>query len=206
MHAWKVQTNLMYLESTAGYFAAVFIASKYTTFTLQKQTGCLATVATKWRDSGRVVYFAELFCSYIWVWLCFKTTGICLDIVLSYTSNSCECMGVNGEALQLHAVYREPYFLLQVTRESVSVLQVCLVSWVEDFLPRHVEFLISEIDTRFCCCTCMWCILIRSVPNTSQMLENNRSEPDRQFLNQWTHSGYYIVVWLTNYTCMYILM
>jgi len=24
MHAWKVQTNLMYLESTAGYFAAVF--------------------------------------------------------------------------------------------------------------------------------------------------------------------------------------
>ena len=33
-----------------------------------------------------------------------------------------ECMGVNGEALQLHVVYRT--FLLQVTRESVSVLQV----------------------------------------------------------------------------------
>ena len=33
-------------------------------------------------------------------------------------------MGVNGEALQLHAVYKKPYFLLQVTRESVSVLQV----------------------------------------------------------------------------------
>ena len=33
-------------------------------------------------------------------------------------------MGVNGEALQLHAVYKNPYFLLQVTRESVSVLQV----------------------------------------------------------------------------------
>ena len=30
-------------------------------------------------------------------------------------------MGVNGEALQLHAVYKKPYFLLQVTRESVSV-------------------------------------------------------------------------------------
>ena len=41
-----------------------------------------------------------------------------------HTSNSCECMGVNGEALQLHAVYKKPYFLLQVTRESVSVLQV----------------------------------------------------------------------------------
>ena len=28
--------------------------------------------------------------------------------------------GVNGEALQLHAIYIKPYFLLQVTRESVS--------------------------------------------------------------------------------------
>jgi len=33
-------------------------------------------------------------------------------------------MGVNGEALQLHAVHKKPYFLLQVTRESISVLQV----------------------------------------------------------------------------------
>ena len=33
-------------------------------------------------------------------------------------------MGVNGEALQLHAVCKKPYFLLQVMRESVSVLQV----------------------------------------------------------------------------------
>ena len=33
-------------------------------------------------------------------------------------------MEVNGEALQLHAVYKKPYFLLQVMRESVSVLQV----------------------------------------------------------------------------------
>ena len=41
-----------------------------------------------------------------------------------HTSNSRECMGVNGEALQLHAVYKKPYFLLQVTQESVSVLQV----------------------------------------------------------------------------------
>ena len=29
-------------------------------------------------------------------------------------------MGVNGEALQLHAVHKKPYFLLQVTWESVS--------------------------------------------------------------------------------------
>ena len=43
---------------------------------------------------------------------------------LYHTSHSRECMGVNGEALQLHTVYKKPYFLLQVTRESVSVLQV----------------------------------------------------------------------------------
>ena len=41
-----------------------------------------------------------------------------------HTSNSRECMGVNGEALQLHAVYKKPYILIQVTREFVSVLQV----------------------------------------------------------------------------------
>ena len=29
-------------------------------------------------------------------------------------------MEVHGEALQLHAVYKKPYFLLQVTQESVS--------------------------------------------------------------------------------------
>ena len=33
-------------------------------------------------------------------------------------------MGVNGEALQLHTVYNKPHFLLQIMRESVSVLQV----------------------------------------------------------------------------------
>ena len=43
---------------------------------------------------------------------------------LYHTSNSRECMGVNGEALQLHAVYKKLYFLLQVTQEFVSVLQV----------------------------------------------------------------------------------
>ena len=36
-------------------------------------------------------------------------------------------MAVNGEVLQLHAVYKKPYFLLQVTRESVSVQQVVCV-------------------------------------------------------------------------------
>ena len=29
-------------------------------------------------------------------------------------------MGLNGEALQLHVVYEKLYFVLQVTRESVS--------------------------------------------------------------------------------------
>ena len=39
-------------------------------------------------------------------------------------SNSGQGMGVNGEALQLHAVIKSHIFLLQVTRESISVLQV----------------------------------------------------------------------------------
>ena len=43
---------------------------------------------------------------------------------MRFWSDLCECMRVNGEALQLCAVYKELYFLLQVTRESVSVLQV----------------------------------------------------------------------------------
>ena len=49
---------------------------------------------------------------------------LCSILYHYHTSNSCECMGVNGEALQLHAVYKKLYFLLQLTRESVSVLQV----------------------------------------------------------------------------------
>ena len=39
-------------------------------------------------------------------------------------SNSCKCIGVNGEALRLHSVY----VFLQVTQESISVLQVKLES------------------------------------------------------------------------------
>ena len=47
-----------------------------------------------------------------------------LDREIYHTSSSHESMGVNREALQLHSVYKKPYFLLQVTRESISVLQV----------------------------------------------------------------------------------
>ena len=42
---------------------------------------------------------------------CHKSLALCYN----HTSNSRECMGVNGEALQLHSVYKKPYFLLQVT-------------------------------------------------------------------------------------------
>ena len=54
--------------------------------------------------------------------------GLC-DILYYYTSNSHECMGVNGEALQLHGVYKKLYFLL--LREAGkgttiwSALQLC---------------------------------------------------------------------------------
>ena len=36
-------------------------------------------------------------------------------VQVRHTFNSCECMGVNMEALHLHAVYKKPYFVLQVT-------------------------------------------------------------------------------------------
>ena len=45
-------------------------------------------------------------------------------MMYTYTYNSHEYMRVNGETLQLHAVYKKPYFVLQVTWEFVLVLQV----------------------------------------------------------------------------------
>ena len=42
-----------------------------------------------------------------------KDRKTCPLNIVYHTSNSRECMGVNGEALQLHAVYKKPYFLLQ---------------------------------------------------------------------------------------------
>ena len=54
-------------------------------------------------------------------------------MTICHMSNSRECMEVNGEALQLHAVHKKLYSLLQVTRESVSVLQVMqeLIAWFQ---------------------------------------------------------------------------
>ena len=50
------------------------------------------------------------------------TKGITL---IYHTSNSRECMGVNGEALQLHAVYKKPYLLYYKSHENpYQVLQV----------------------------------------------------------------------------------
>ena len=40
--------------------------------------------------------------------------------LLTFIINSHECIGINGEALQLHATYKKLYFLLHVMRESVS--------------------------------------------------------------------------------------
>ena len=64
-------------------------------------------------------------------------------------------MGVNGEALQLHAVYREPCFFfyykscknpyqLQVMRESVSVLQVMCAA-AECAMKSKVDKILSTV-------------------------------------------------------------
>ena len=57
-------------------------------------------------------------------------------------------MGVNGEALQLHAVYKKPYFLLQVTRESVSVLQVMRESVSGTYTASHTRIRIRYYKSR----------------------------------------------------------
>ena len=54
-----------------------------------------------------------------------------LIITNCHMSNLCEQTGINGEALQLHAVYKKPYFFLQVMQESVSVLshmRICIIT------------------------------------------------------------------------------
>ena len=58
-----------------------------------------------------------------------KDLHVCMCIYtytrLYYMSNSRECMGSMGKPCSwMHAVYKKPYFLLQVMRESASVLQV----------------------------------------------------------------------------------
>ena len=65
--------------------------------------------------------------TYSVVHYCQKRQYFCMPFVSGYsyyynyhTSNSRECVGVNGEALQLHQVYIKPYFLLQVKWKSVS--------------------------------------------------------------------------------------
>ena len=58
-------------------------------------------------------------------------------------------MGVNGEALQLHAVYKKPYYLLQVTQESVSVLQVMRES--VSGTASHMRICIRYYKSRVLC-------------------------------------------------------
>ena len=41
-----------------------------------------------------------------------------------HTTNSHNCMGVNGKALQLHGVYKKLYFYNKSRDNPVSVLQV----------------------------------------------------------------------------------
>ena len=61
-------------------------------------------------------------------------------------------MRVNGEALQLHAVYKKLYFLLQVTRESISALQV---TWESiSGTTSHARNLYQVLQVT--CDTCFW--------------------------------------------------
>jgi len=66
-----------------------------------------------------IVYYCV---SHVIVYYCASHVIYCVSHVIYCVSR--DYMGVNGEALQLCAVYKKPYFLLRVMRDSVSVLQV----------------------------------------------------------------------------------
>ena len=60
-------------------------------------------------------------------------------------------MVVNGEALQLHAVYKKPYFfLLQVTRESVpgTASHVCCI-WACNEIKGSYDKIITTIVSSY---------------------------------------------------------
>ena len=49
---------------------------------------------------------------------CHSLYSLCSITLPYHTSNSRECMGVNGEALQLHAVHKKPYFFYCKSHEN----------------------------------------------------------------------------------------
>ena len=72
-------------------------------------------------------------------------------------SASHKCMGdwetMGKEALQLHAVYKKLYFLLQVTQESISILQVTweFVSVLVSGTASHTHYVwgCNEIESSY---------------------------------------------------------
>ena len=62
-------------------------------------------------------------------------------------------MGVNREALQLHAVNKKPYFLVQVTWESVSVLEVTWKTHISTYY-KSCENLYPVVQVTHCIWTC----------------------------------------------------
>ena len=70
-----------------------------------------------------------------------------------HTSNSRECMGVNGEVLRLYVVYKKPYFFTAShTRIRISTTRharICISS------TSHVRFRIRY------CKPCMLCLIVQ---------------------------------------------
>ena len=62
-------------------------------------------------------------------------------------SNTCECMGVNGEPLQLHAVHKKSYFFTTSHKNLYQVLQVtCTAS--EHAMKLTVNISLTPSSTR----------------------------------------------------------
>ena len=98
----------------------------------------------------------------------FEITKYCsfiADKPFYHTSNSHECMEVNGEALQLCKVYKKKtYFSLQVAWESVTVLQVMQESVSGATSQMHCAWTCNESKI------CMIEIVITIVPSYTRKI------------------------------------
>ena len=102
----------------------------------------------------------------------FELTKYCsfiADKPFYHMSNSHECMGVNGEALQLRKVYKKPHFLLQVTWESVRCYKSDAlrlnVQWIEGLYDRNHYHYSTLVYWRWHCYSCCTLVTIQTATN-----------------------------------------
>ena len=76
------------------------------------------------------------------------------------TSNSRECTRVNGELLQVPTVYKNSYFILQVMRESISVLQGTVTYYI-------TTAIVQSYTGKYHCYSCCALVTVHSTSNNA---------------------------------------